>query len=72
MKDKYYLGTIEISFCINAKNDEEVYEKIESQIPGWMDIDLVTITDEETHEEHLENYFDETKWEEKYYENKER
>lgn len=66
--DKYYTGTLKITFCVDAKNDEEVYEKIESQIPDWMTIDLLTITDEESHEEHLDNHFDEGKWEERYYE----
>ena len=66
--DKYYIGTLKITFCVDAKNDEEVYEKIESQIPDWMTIDLLTITDEESHDEHLDNHFDEGKWEERYYE----
>ena len=68
MKDKYYLGNIKISFCVDANNEGEVYEKIEESLPIWMTIDLMTITDEETHEKHLDNHFDENKWEERHYE----
>lgn len=57
MKDKYYTGTIKISFYqVNAEDDDEMYKKIESQLPAWMEVDMINFSDIETQSEVLKNY----------------
>ncbi len=52
---KSYTGNVKLSFTTKTESEEELYDLIENQIPKWLKIDLIDITDiEEVYEQNRE------------------
>ena len=64
-----YTGTITLSFeDVKVKDRDALQTKVDTEMPTWVDIDEIDIEYEEDEDDDLRRKFDETKWEERYYE----